>query len=93
MYTGGSGKEGIPGVQRSGPGRLEPEKVGAGGRTHQAPVDVRVRPFGGGRRVLGVAQSLAGWGEAAAAAGRHGNAAPADSELRGAAYDRAAGTN
>lgn len=61
------GLGGTPGLLAGRPG---PERGGSAGGTHQAPVDVRVRPFGRGRRVLSVADALAGGGHAAQ--GSHG---------------------
>jgi hypothetical protein len=57
---------GVPGRRRNGD--APPAR-----RTHQPVVDVGVRPLGRGRRVLGIAQPLAGGGDAAT--GSHGNAA------------------
>ena len=70
----GTGRGGVWGALA---GRLG--QLGAGERqerrqTHQSPVNVGVRPLGRGRRVLSVAQALAGGGDAAT--GSHGNAAP-----------------
>lgn len=44
---------------------LGPERGGSAGRTHQAPVDVRLKPLGRGRRVVGVADAPAAGGDAA----------------------------
>lgn len=64
--------------------------AGAAGGTHQPLVHVRVA-FGRRRRVLGVAQTLAGRG--GATTGSHGNATQGGSVCRGVAYETAAGTN
>lgn len=65
--------------------------AGAAGGTHQSLVHVRVRPFGRRRRILGVAQTLAGRGDATT--GSHGKATQGGSVRRGVAYETAAGTN
>lgn len=67
VRRGEAGTRGGPGLPAGRPG---PERGGSAGRTHQAPVDVRVRPFGRGRRVLCVADALADGGDAAE--GSHG---------------------
>lgn len=74
-------------------GRPAAESRGEAGarRTHQAAVDLRVRPFVGGRRVLGVAQAVPGRGDAAE--GSHGGGAEGDAARRDAAYEAASGTN
>lgn len=92
----GSGVRGYKGARQrpresGGASRQARGEAGAAGGTHQSLVHVRLRPFGRRRRVLGVAQTLAGRGDAAS--GSHGNTTQGDSGRRGVGYETAAGTN
>lgn len=60
-------------------------------RTHQSSVDLRIRLFGRGPRVLGIPKALAG--RPAATTGSHDNTVERDAPSLGAAYGTAAGTN